>query len=118
MKNQRNQKVAKLGDLLSRAVRKAGIAGQIDAAMVVEAGNQALIEQFGEGVLEHAACRAVKREVLSVMCTHSALASEIKVHQTSIIEALTRRAPYSGVEDIFVMHGTRTDRGASWDTEL
>ena len=113
-----SNKSSRLSDLLSGAVKRAGLGRQIEAAMVVEAGNRALIEHFGEGVLSHAACRSVKHDVLSISCTHSALASEIKLNQDKIIESITVHAPYSGIEDLFIVHGTRTDRGASWDTEI
>lgn len=100
--------------LLSSALQRAGIGQQVHAAMVVEVGDTVLQEVFGEGVQAYATCHAYVGGALKIACTHAALAQEIQLQQTHIIERLTEALPAADIERIYVLHRDAPQRGAAW----
>ncbi|HJN84858.1 MAG TPA: DciA family protein, partial [Patescibacteria group bacterium] len=83
----------KLGDLLGAAIGRAGIMRQVGAAVIVQAGNEALVELFDDGILEFAQCRSFEDGRVSVACTHAALAQEIQMNNKKLIESITSSVP-------------------------
>ena len=104
----------KIGSLLGGALQRAGIMRQVGAAVVVEAGNQALEELLGEGILQLAQCRSFLDERVRIACTHAAVAQEIQLQQQRLVDAITRRVPGAQVEGVDVVHRGRASRGAAW----
>ncbi|MBT6253841.1 DUF721 domain-containing protein [Candidatus Uhrbacteria bacterium] len=104
----------KLGDLLGAAIGRAGIMRQVGAAVVVQAGNDSLVELFDEGVLEFAQCRSFDEGRLSIACVHAALAQEIQMQSKELIELITGRVPGAEIDEVYVMHRSSAHRGANW----
>lgn len=77
--------------LLSRAVQKAGIGRQVEAAQVVEKFNEIITEMFGKNVLKRARAVYLKDKILTVKCLSSVLVQEIYLKQKKIIDKLNRK---------------------------
>jgi len=104
----------RIGDLLGAAIGRAGIMRQVGAAVIVQAGNEALVAMFDEGILEFAQCRSYDEGKLSIACVHAAVAQEINLQNKALTESITERVPGAEVREIYVMHRSSANRGASW----
>lgn len=104
----------KLGDLLSSALSRAGITRQVGAAVVVDAGDQALVAVFGEGILEFVRCRSFEGKTMTTVCNDASVAQEIRLREREIICGIVERVPRADVEEIVVWHRQSTRRGAAW----
>jgi hypothetical protein len=99
-----------LGSLLSSAMSRAGIGYQIHAAQIVTAGNAALEDEFGNGILDHAACMSYVDQNLITICRNSTVGQEISMREHSIIERITRTVPRAQVQKIIIRHKSTTER--------
>lgn len=104
----------KLGDLLGDALARAGVMGQVAAAVVVNSGDEALEAMFGNGVLEHARCSSFKDGRLVMACTSAALSHEIQNRTSELIDLVTRKVPGATVDDVYITLKSSTGRGAAW----
>ena len=106
--------LTQLGDLLGGAVDRAGIRRNVNAAVIVEAGNHVLESLFGEGILIHARCISFTDRVLRLYCTHAALATEIKRRSNDIILMVTEQVPRAEVREISLKARASTSTYAAW----
>lgn len=80
-----------LGDALQDKMKQEqGLQGQLDAAKVVEAAEQALLEIFGEELAPHAKPLFLKNRTLTISCSTSAMAQEIRLNQAKIVDAVNK----------------------------
>ncbi len=99
-----------LGSLLSSAMSRAGIGYQIHAAQIVTAGNSALEAEFGEGILEHAACMSYVDQNLIAVCKNSTVGQEISMKESELIQRITRDIPKAQIQQIVIRHRMTTQR--------
>lgn len=104
----------KLGDLLGGALARAGILRQVGAAIVVDAGDNGLVQLFGEGILEFVRCRSFQEKILTCVSNDASVAQEVRLREREIIRAITEQVPQADVEEIVVWHRASTRRGAAW----
>ena len=107
-----------IGSLLAGAMHRAGISQQVGAALVVQASDTTLEKLFGEGVLLYAQTHTFIEQQLTINCTHATLAMEIRQKHAELIQGVTEIIPNAQIQEIYVRHASRPDRGASWHTQL
>ena len=103
-----------IGDLLSGALNRAGVARQVAAAVVVQAADATLEELFGEGILEHARGHTFIKGELTLVCRHAALSVEVKQRKDELFSGISSRVPSVTVKGLRITHKASTSRGAAW----
>lgn len=104
----------KISDLLGSAMNRAGIMREVRSAVIVQAGNDALVSMFDDGILQFAQSRSYDDGRLSIACVHAALAQEINLQNKALIDLITQSVPGADVREIHVVHRSSASRGASW----
>lgn len=89
-----------LGDLLKNRNLNSTLVRGVKAAQIVAAAEKILIDRFGEGIKNSAAPAYFKNQILSIACLSSSAASEIKLHESSILEDLNKAVPGAQVVKI------------------
>jgi uncharacterized protein (DUF2336 family) len=90
-----------IGDTLKNQVDEKGpLKTQLDAAQVVEFAEDAFVELFGTDLGSHAKPQFLKNRTLTVSCTSSVLAQEIRLRQKEIVERLNEKMGGSEVDRI------------------
>jgi predicted nucleic acid-binding Zn ribbon protein len=80
-----------LKNLLWKAINKAGIARQVEAALVVEKA-QAIVDEFlPKKESKLAKVLYLKNQLLTVACLSSTVAQEIKLNEPQIINRLNQQ---------------------------
>lgn len=110
----RQSNLTQLGDLLGGAVDRAGIRRNVNAAVIVEAGNHTLENLFGDGILIHARCISFTDGVLRLYCTHAALAEEIQRRSKEMILQVTERVPRADIREVSLRVRVSTSTHAAW----
>lgn len=77
--------------LVSQAVRRAGVAPSIDAARVVTAAEEVLRTIFEPAVAIHMKPLYLKNRTLTVSCDSSTVAQELKLREPDILAALMKK---------------------------
>jgi len=113
-KRKKSKKIYAMGDLLGGALSRAGVVGQVGAAMIIQAFDVILEEKFGDGVLEYARGRSFKDGVLFVACTNAAMAQEIDENRQFFILRVTEALPAANLEDVVAVFRESAGRRASW----
>ena len=58
----------------------------VNAAMVVEAANKALVDIFGKGISDAAQAVFLRQETLTIACLSSTAAQEIRFHEIELVD--------------------------------
>lgn len=82
-----------LGDLLKNKNLNSPLVRGVRAAQIISAAEKILINRFGEGIKNSAAPAYFKNQILTIACLSSSAASEIKLHENSILEDLNKAVP-------------------------
>lgn len=77
--------------LVSRAVRRAGVEPSIDAARVVVAAEEVLATIFEPAIAVRMKPLYLKNRTLTVSCDSSTVAQELKLREPDILAALTKK---------------------------
>jgi len=77
-----------IGDTIKQSVSSGVSKQQVDAGDAITAAEKAFIEVFGEELSVHAKPLYLKNRTLTVTCTSSALAQEIRLNQTKIVQKI------------------------------
>lgn len=89
-----------LGDALKEKMGKSsGLAGQIETAGVIEIAEKVFVEMFGD-LAKQAKPLFLKNRTLTVSCSSSAMAQEIRVNQTAIVEKINAAVGKNEVDRI------------------
>ena len=86
--------------LIPHSIKKAGIGKQLEAANIVEAAGQALLVYFGPNSDQDVRPLYVKNKTLTVSCTSSTFAQEIKLNEAEILEKINKKVGEKAVERI------------------
>ncbi|PIZ95691.1 MAG: hypothetical protein COX80_03855 [Candidatus Magasanikbacteria bacterium CG_4_10_14_0_2_um_filter_33_14] len=90
-----------LGDTLnSRFNQKGPLKKQLDDSQVVEESKVVLLEMFGEELVKTAIPLFLKNRTLTISCSSSAMAQEIRLNQTQIVEKLNEKLGRNEVDRI------------------
>ena len=90
-----------LGDTLnSRFTQKGPLKKQLDDSQVVEESKVVLLEMFGEELVKTAIPLFLKNRTLTISCSSSAMAQEIRLNQTQIVEKLNEKLGRNEVDRI------------------
>ncbi len=90
-----------LGDALKdRLKRNSPMQKQIDAAEVVEGAKLVFVELFGVELAQHANPLFLKNRTLTVSCTSSAMAQEIRLNQQQIVDKINKKVGGNEVDRI------------------
>lgn len=82
----------KLGNLLQKTVNQAGIAEQVDAAMVCQECDQVVAELFGKGFQEKAKALYIKNGTVTIAVTSPVIGQELKMREAEIMEKVQKKA--------------------------
>jgi len=82
-----------LKDLLPKAVRMAGIANQVEAALALKVCGDVLSRVLPPGVFSHLALLHVVGGTLTIEVANSAIAQEIRLREREILRRLKERCP-------------------------
>lgn len=87
-----NMSFRPLKDLLSRSVRSAGIADQVEAAQVLELCRQAVSAVLPAAVASQVLPLSVRHGAITLQVSSPALANELRLRQTEILSHVNRNA--------------------------
>ncbi|OGL87575.1 hypothetical protein A3I42_00875 [Candidatus Uhrbacteria bacterium RIFCSPLOWO2_02_FULL_49_11] len=77
--------------LLSRTLKRYGIAQGVEAAQIMETMEGELKARWGEDGARSMRVRYVRDGVIALSCTSSVWAQEVKIHEQEIIAALKKK---------------------------
>ncbi|EKD68129.1 MAG: hypothetical protein ACD_48C00068G0001 [uncultured bacterium] len=90
-----------LGDALHDKMKEnPSLQNQVDGSEAVEIATGVFLELFGEGMAKEAKPLFLKNRTLTVSCTSSAMANEIRLNQAKIVDALNKKMGKSEVDRI------------------
>jgi len=90
-----------LGDTLNNRYSQQGpLKKQLDDSQVVEESKVVLSEMFGEDLAKQATPLFLKNRTLTISCSSSAMAQEIRLNQVQIVEKLNEKLGRSEVDRI------------------
>lgn len=82
----------KVGHLLPKSIKKAGIASQLDSVKILEEFNQVAKKVFGPEVMKKIKPLYLKNGTLAVACLSSVLGEKLKSQEKRVLVELNR--PY------------------------
>ena len=90
-----------LGDALQDKMKgQQPLQNQLDASETVEIAEAVFLELFGEEMAVHAKTLFLKNRTLTVSCTSSAMANEIRLNQAQIVEGINTKMGNNEVDRI------------------
>lgn len=90
-----------LGDALQKKVLgNTPLKRQVEASMIVEYAEMALKEIFGEGNATHAKPLFLKNRTLTITCSSSIVAQEIRLKQQQIVDTINQKLGKKEVDRI------------------
>lgn len=102
--NYNNVAFKKLGKLLPRQLRQAGIERDVNAARILEVANQVLDEVMGSDTSKKSARAAVyKFKVLKIATTDASLKNQIYLKKNELIQNINARLGADSVKKIQVI---------------
>ena len=78
----------------------AKVGKQVDAAMVIEHTNEVLADMFGDELAAEAKPLFLKNRTLTITCTSSAMAQELRLNQPAIVEKINKKLGKDEVDRI------------------
>ena len=91
-------------NLLNKSIKKSGTAMQIEAALVLKQFEKELKKLMGEEIGEKVKAVSLKNQSLTVAVLSSVMASEIKLREPDIIEAINRFFDREVVKSLRFIH--------------
>lgn len=90
-----------LGDALQEKMKgQKALQNQISDAEAIETAEAVFVELFGEDMAVHAKPLFLKNRTLTVSCSSSAMANEIRLNQAQIVEEINKKVGKSEVDRI------------------
>lgn len=89
-----------IGQTLDSSRDKSALQKQGEAGLVIEAAEKVFAELFGEEKSLHAKPLFLKNRTLTVTCSSSAMAQEIRLNQAKIVEAINNAMGKNEVDRI------------------
>lgn len=90
-----------LGDTLHDKLDKnSPLKKQLESAEVIEIASAALLELFGEELSKNAKPLFLKNRTLTISCTSSSMAQEIRLNQTEIVQKINEKLGKNEVDRI------------------
>lgn len=90
-----------LGNLLTQQIKRAGIAQNVQSAMVIEIANRYIDEKWGEGTSQsEARAIAVKHGKLQIASMHSTFRQEIHIHSDEIKSYINTKCQCEFVKEV------------------
>ncbi len=86
-----------IGDLLGRAIKRAGIEREVTRAQILEAANEAVAKALPAGHAADAKAVSLKDGLLLVACRHASAAQAVFRASNDVLAALKRAAPRADV---------------------
>ncbi|PIR03393.1 MAG: hypothetical protein COV60_00580 [Candidatus Magasanikbacteria bacterium CG11_big_fil_rev_8_21_14_0_20_43_7] len=86
--------------LQDKMKRNVSLKNQLDTSEAVEIAEGVFVELFGETMASHAKPLYLKNRTLTVSCTSTAMASEIRLNQAKIVEAVNKKLKKNDVDRI------------------
>ena len=90
--------VTSIKDILQSSLQKAGIADQVNAAMVCNEFNRIMEEVFGKQISEKVKALYVKNRTLTLAVMSSAVGQELKLREQELIQKLEKKVGKNRVE--------------------
>jgi hypothetical protein len=79
-----------LGKILEQKSSANPMLRGVNAAMIVEIANKALVEILGKGITDTAQAVFLRQETLTIACLSSTAAQEIKLHEAELLEKIQK----------------------------
>ncbi|MFB6182363.1 MAG: DUF721 domain-containing protein [Candidatus Magasanikbacteria bacterium] len=93
--------ITPLGDALDETISEdSTLQKQVDASKVVEIAKEVIVEKYGEEQAKHAHPKYLKNGTLTISCTSSTMAQEIKLNKKEIVEDINQRLGKEKVDSI------------------
>lgn len=89
-----------LKNLLPRHLKKIGISQQVETALILEKFSRAVIEIFGEKIMDQVRPLYLKNNILAVACLSSTAAQELKSHEAEIVKKVNQQFEKAMVEKL------------------
>jgi|GEM_PF-5903039 hypothetical protein len=88
------------GDILSKNSFNSPVMKTVQATVVVEVGNEALVHFFGKPILEYAQIGYIKNNTLAIACLSSMAAQEIRMKEKEILAFIKAKVPAVKIDKI------------------
>ncbi len=90
-----------LGDALHDKMKgQKALKNQVEASEAVEISEGVFIDLFGEDMAKHAKALFLKNRTLTVSCSSTAMANEIRLNQAQIVDAINEKLKKDEVDRI------------------
>lgn len=90
-----------LGDTLHEKMDKdSALKKQLEGAEIVEIAESVLVDIFGSDHAKHAKPLFLKNRTITISCTSSAMAQEIRLNQAEIVKQINKKLGSSEVDRI------------------
>ena len=90
-----------LGDALHDKMKEnPSLQNQVDGSEAVDIATEVFLELFGEDMAKEAKPLFLKNRTLTVSCTSSTMANEIRLNQAKIVDALNKKMGKSEADRI------------------
>lgn len=89
-----------IGDFLDRAVKRQGIAKQVEASQVMKEFEAIVVRQFGRKILNQVQAKSLKNQVLSVAVLSSVVANELRINEKEILNKINDKYKKTLVEKL------------------
>ena len=90
-----------IGDALKDKIgEESTLQKQVDASQVIEIAKEVVEDMFGEKQSLHAKPQYLKNRTLTITCTSSTMAQEIRINQNEIVEKINNKLGKDRVDSI------------------
>lgn len=72
----------------------------VNAAMVVEVANKALVDIFGKSITDTAQAVFLRQEILTIACLSSTAAQEIRLHEAELVDRIHQETVTSVIKKV------------------
>ena len=92
--------LSSIKSLLNRTLKQHGIAGGVEAARVVEAMEQVLVEKWGSIAKSGIKVKFYRDKAIYLACASSVLAQEVRLYEKSLLKELNGKLEGQEVERV------------------
>ncbi|MEA3249454.1 MAG: DciA family protein [Patescibacteria group bacterium] len=75
----------RLDKLMPQSIKRAGVAGGVKAAMILDTVSKVLTERFGERIASAMKPVKIRNRIVTIRCGESVMTEDIRMHEAEII---------------------------------
>ncbi len=89
--------------IISKNIKKSGLAPKVEASLVVESFSEIIAEVLSPKIAKKVQAMHLKNKTLTIACLSSVLAQEVQLHQKKIINRLNKKFDKTVVDKLRFM---------------